>query len=88
MRSSRSSRRVPGMFIALFPLVLHKCPCTSMRTDFWRRQPHSGEILTCIQAFKPGDVDLPSAGAVAPLHAITLPDNYNDIEFLGTLTQE
>ncbi|EIE27346.1 hypothetical protein COCSUDRAFT_45823 [Coccomyxa subellipsoidea C-169] len=34
-------------------------------------------------AFKPGDVDLPNDGIVAPHNAITLPDNYNDIEFLG-----
>ncbi|BDA47997.1 probable double-strand-break repair protein rad21 homolog at N-terminal half [Coccomyxa sp. Obi] len=33
-------------------------------------------------AFKPNDVDLPTAGTVAPHNAITLPDNYNDIDFL------
>ena len=39
-----------------------------------------------VQAFKPGNVDLPSDGTVAAVHTITLPDNYNDIEFLGALT--
>ena len=36
-----------------------------------------------MQAFKPGDVDLPNDGTVAPHNVITLPDNYNDIDFLG-----
>lgn len=35
------------------------------------------------QAFKPADVDLPPDGSIAPLAAITLPDNYNEIDPLG-----
>lgn len=34
------------------------------------------------QAFKPNEVDLPTSGTVAPHNAITLPDNYNNIDFL------
>lgn len=40
------------------------------------------------QAFKQDDVDLPTDDTVAPTHAITLQDDFNDIHFLGTLTSE
>ncbi|KAA6426441.1 MAG: sister chromatid cohesion 1 4 [Trebouxia sp. A1-2] len=33
------------------------------------------------QAFKAGDVDLPTEGIIAPMHAITLPDNFNNLDF-------
>lgn len=33
------------------------------------------------QAFKAADVDLPSEGVIAPMHAITLPDNFNRLDF-------
>lgn len=42
-------------------------------------------VLGTCQAFKPAEVDLPEEGAKAPVTSITLPENYNDIEFhLGT----
>lgn len=33
------------------------------------------------QAFKAGNVDLPTEGLIAPMHAITLPDNFNNLDF-------
>lgn len=33
------------------------------------------------QAFKAADVDLPNDGNIAPMHAITLPDNFNTLDF-------
>lgn len=36
---------------------------------------------SCWQAFKAGDVDLPTEGIIAPMHAITLPDNFNNLDF-------
>lgn len=33
------------------------------------------------EAFKAGNVDLPTEGLIAPMHAITLPDNFNNLDF-------
>ncbi|KAK9833545.1 hypothetical protein WJX81_003827 [Elliptochloris bilobata] len=40
------------------------------------------------EAFQHGNVDLPAEGAMAPRAAITLPDNYNDTDFLGSFSVE
>lgn len=34
-----------------------------------------------LQAFKAADVDLPKDSNIAPMHAITLPDNFNRLDF-------
>ncbi len=41
----------------------------------------SGSMFAAEQAFKAGDVDLPTEGNIAPMHAITLPDNFNNLDF-------